>query len=576
MSKKEFKISIHSLSFRILVLLFSMIVFFLGLVIYNNTAAFRFLLKRIHENSENTLVLYQKNLDENLSRTETYLYSYAFNNADFLSLQSAEAKTTDWYVLLQRIKTNFSNASPLYTVNGFFCYQVSTDTLLLSDKTDNQAPLLFHIIHDIVQAEEDPHPDWFLVDFEGYHYLFRIMNVNGCRLGAYVSTNSLLSTLNNEKSPGSLLYFSDGSLLLRSLDTDVELDSSSLKWGRYPSYQIDDDFWMAISQNLEESSLSLTLLLNFSEYSQYQSEYYMLALFVSLALFGIWLILFTSLHHWVLHPVRTLTGALEQLRNGDLEVRIPGKNQLTEFQAMTDSFNSMVEEIDSLKIENYEKKLSRQKLEALYLKQQITPHFMINCLNTIYQLTENDHSDLARQMIQDLSNHLRYTLSSGQSVSLAEELRLVQNYVDLSSIRYPDALKLVVSCEETLKNATVVPLLLLNFIENTIKYEVSPSLLLFMHIDIWEQEENNCSILHIRIWDTGRGFSDDILQKLLSIDSHIHSEEKHIGIINVVLRLRQLFPDATFSFSNRPDAGAQIDICFPYVPFFWTSNERIL
>ena len=75
MSKKEFKISIHSLSFRILVLLFSMIVFFLGLVIYNNTAAFRFLLKRIHENSENTLVLYQKNLDENLSRTETYLYS---------------------------------------------------------------------------------------------------------------------------------------------------------------------------------------------------------------------------------------------------------------------------------------------------------------------------------------------------------------------------------------------------------------------------------------------------------------------------------------------------------------------
>ena len=37
-------------------------------------------------------------------------------------------------------------------------------------------------------------------------------------------------------------------------------------------------------------------------------------------------------------------------------------------------------------------------------------------------------------MIQDLSNHLRYTLSSGQSVSLAEELRLVQNYVDLSQV----------------------------------------------------------------------------------------------------------------------------------------------
>ena len=576
MSKQLSKISIHSLSVRILVLLFFMIVFFLGLAIYNNTAAFRFLLERIHENSENALVLYQKNLDENLSRTETYLYSYAFNDADLLSLQSAEPQTTDWYVLLNRIKTSFNSSSPLYTVNGFFCYQVSTDTLILSDKTENQVPLLFHTIHDIVQAEEAPHPDWFLIDFGGKHYLFRIMNVNGCRLGAYVSTNNLLSTLNNEKSPDSLLYFSDDSLLLRSPDTDVQLDSSALKWRRYPSYQIDDDSWMAISQNLEESSLSLTLLLKFSEYSQYQSEYYMLALIVSLALFGIWLILFASLHHWVLHPVRTLTGALEQLRSGDLDVRIPGKNQLTEFQAMTDSFNSMVEEIDSLKIENYEKKLSKQKIEALYLKQQITPHFMINCLNTIYQLTENDHSDLARQMIQDLSNHLRYTLSSGQSVSLAEELRLVQNYVDLSSIRYPDALKLHIFCNEALKNATVVPLLLLNFVENTIKYETSLGQLLSIYIDIWEQEENNCSILHIRIWDTGRGFSKDMLQKLISIDSYINSEGEHIGITNVVLRLRQLFPDAMFSFSNRPDAGAQIDIHFPYVPFFWASNENIL
>lgn len=43
------------------------------------------MLERIHENSENTLVLYQKSLDENLSRTETYLYVFALNDADLLS-----------------------------------------------------------------------------------------------------------------------------------------------------------------------------------------------------------------------------------------------------------------------------------------------------------------------------------------------------------------------------------------------------------------------------------------------------------------------------------------------------------
>ena len=264
-----------------------------------------------------------------------------------------------------------------------------------------------------------------------------------------------------------------------------------------------------------------------------------------------------------------LTHALEQLRGGNLEVRIPDDAMLDEFQKMTNAFNDMVEEIEDLKIENYEKKLSRQKLEALYLKQQITPHFMINCLNTIYQLTENNHADLARQMIQNLSVHLRYTLSSGQTVSLSEELNLVKNYLDLSTIRYPGALKLIITCEESLQNATVVPLMLLNFVENTVKFEVVMGKVLAEHIDISALEENQCTVLHVSIWDTGRGFSEDKLSMLQTLDAHINSEQvQHIGIINVVLRLRQIFPNAAFSFSNRPGAGAQIDIEFPYVPFF--------
>ena len=134
--KKRFsKISIHSLGFRIFVLLAVMIVLFCALVAYNNTAAFGLMLERIHENSENTLVLYQKSLDENLSRTETYLYVFALNDADLLSLRAAESQTTGWYVTLNRIKKSFESATPNYTVDGFFCYQEATDALVLYDQT---------------------------------------------------------------------------------------------------------------------------------------------------------------------------------------------------------------------------------------------------------------------------------------------------------------------------------------------------------------------------------------------------------------------------------------------------------
>ena len=189
-------------------------------------------------------------------------------------------------------------------------------------------------------------------------------------------------------------------------------------------------------------------------------------------------------------------------------------------------------------------------------------------LNTIYQLTENNHADLARQMLQNLSVHLRYTLSSGQTVSLLEELKLVKNYVELSSIRYPGALRLLPSCEESLHNATVVPLMLLNFVENTVKYEVVMGKVLDIHIDVTAREKNQCTRLHICIWDTGRGFSENMLAVLQNLDTYVNSEQEHIGITNVVLRLRQIFPDAAFTFCNRSGAGAQITIDFPYVPFF--------
>lgn len=127
MKKRFSKISIHSLGFRIFVLLAVMIVLFCALVAYSNTAAFGLMLERIHENSENTLVLYQKILDENLSRTETYLYVFALNDADLLSLRAAEPQTTGWYVTLNRIKKSFESATPNYTVDGFFCYQEATD-----------------------------------------------------------------------------------------------------------------------------------------------------------------------------------------------------------------------------------------------------------------------------------------------------------------------------------------------------------------------------------------------------------------------------------------------------------------
>lgn len=557
----------HSLRARISLLLCCMFVLFCALALYNNMAAFQLLLDRIHSNTEDTLVLYQKHLDEDLDRTETYLYTFAVNNKNLIALKTATPKSSAWYPALYRLRSEFESALPTYTADGFFCYAEAEQELIMYDASYSPNPSIRSTIRTMLDRDDIDLGSWFLYEINGRYYLVRILNLYGFRLGAYVSTDTLLDTLIQTGNSDSRLYFTDGTMVLRTPSTSFFLNPRNTK-GTYFTCEFDDTSWLATSQPLDHTSLSLSLFLPSSEYMKSRSAFYSIAFIVSLFLLVIWLSLFTSLHRWVLHPVSRLTHALEQLRSGNFNVQIAETRQLNEFQTMTDTFNDMVSEIKDLKIDVYEKQLARQKLEALYLKQQITPHFMINCLNTVYQLTEIDQSELAQKMIRDLSAHLRYTLSSGQTVSLSEELNLVRNYIDLSSIRYPNALKLSISSDPQYENATVVPLLLLTFVENTVKYEIVMGKLLNMHIEIKPVFKDNCTFLHLCLWDSGRGFSPDMLALLDNLETYLQTETEHIGIVNVILRMRPIFPDATFTFCNRLQAGAQIDMEFPYVPFF--------
>lgn len=258
-----------------------------------------------------------------------------------------------------------------------------------------------------------------------------------------------------------------------------------------------------------------------------------------------------------------------------MDIHISTQKNAEEFQNMSSAFNEMVHEIRDLKIDVYERKLERQRLETQYLKQQITPHFMINCLNTVYQLTDSNHPDLAKQMLRELSNHLRYTLSSGHTVPLSEELKLSENYIELSKIRYPNSICYYADCPEELLNATAIPLLILNFIENTIKYEISVGELMEIHVEISKTEKDGQDFISICIWDTGSGFSEEFLAQLKDLDYYSEHEVYHIGIVNTYLRAKHIYSEPDFRFSNRKNAGAQIHILLPYIPYTFSKGESL-
>ncbi|WP_343308061.1 histidine kinase [Chitinophaga niabensis] len=123
-----------------------------------------------------------------------------------------------------------------------------------------------------------------------------------------------------------------------------------------------------------------------------------------------------------------------------------------------------------------EKNLVKEKLETelKYLRNQTNPHFLFNTLNNIYALARKK-SDLTPEIVMKLSKLLRFMLyESGKGrITLAEEMKMMDDYLELEKIRYNNRLNIVFKKDIDNELYPVSPLLLLPFVENAFKHGVS-------------------------------------------------------------------------------------------------------
>lgn len=108
--------------------------------------------------------------------------------------------------------------------------------------------------------------------------------------------------------------------------------------------------------------------------------------------------------------------------------------------------------------------------ELKFLKAQYHPHFLFNALNTIYfQMDENVSA--AKLSVQKFSELLRYQLyDQQQTVPVGQEIRYLDNFIQLQQTRSSEKLQLDVCFDERLNGQQVYPLLFLPLVENAFKY----------------------------------------------------------------------------------------------------------
>lgn len=170
--------------------------------------------------------------------------------------------------------------------------------------------------------------------------------------------------------------------------------------------------------------------------------------------------------------------------------------------------------------------------ELKYLKSQINPHFLFNSLNSIYALALQK-SDLTPDLILKLSDILRYILYEGseKKVSLTQELKYLQSYLELEKVRHGSRMDLDIAILGDTDTKEIAPMLLIPFVENSFKHGLGKDKAKgYVKVEVDTRDED----LHFSIANSKPASGSEISQQ--------NGYQGGIGLINVKKRLNLLYP----------------------------------
>lgn len=188
------------------------------------------------------------------------------------------------------------------------------------------------------------------------------------------------------------------------------------------------------------------------------------------------------------------------------------------------------------------------------LRYQLNPHFLFNTLNAISTLILEQETRQANDMVTRLSRFLRYSLDNNPKlkVTVAEEIKALQLYLDIEKVRFGDRLQLYFNVAPEASSALMPSLLLQPLVENAIKYAIASSLEGgSIAVSAWVSGDQ----LLLSVADDGPG---------LDLRNGRAPRGGGVGISNSRERLRALYGEAqSFRLSTTEPHGLTISIRLP-------------
>lgn len=546
---------INTVEFKIFFMIAVIMIPLISLLNFNSFYAQHIARSQAMDSFQNVLKIYMNQVDNSFNEVDKYIYQLDQNNMSFQMMKDTRDETK--YMLSEIWMHNeLSNSVTRFLyIDSLFIYNPKNGHIIygIKDVIDQSVEKkIFGYIKTTATSLPDRHAGvWKFIWIGDRSYVFRIEKLGKLYMGAWADGNNLCSYLGASSEGNSFKLIQAGTKL------DSIINIAGTKYDRMDVISSTGNF--GIVQYVSEKKI-LKQIPAVNNTIRVLSFLFILLLPVTLF----------AVRKIVVKPLKDLRKAMRSIENGDLNIRLNTDGLSYEFERVNATFNNMMDQIKYLKIDVYEKKVREKKIQLRNLQLQINPHFLLNTLNILYSYEQKDYPHIQRMIIY-LVKYFRYMYKANQDfVTLESELTHVENYLNIQRIRYPDGFLYDVRCMEELKECSIPPMLIQNFVENSIKYGmvIGEKSELRIKIKIEKLMLGEDGFLQVVIHDSGKGFLEEALEKIRVMNKYIDKNGEHIGIWNSLMRLDMLYDGkARAEFYNAEEGGAVVKLQLPYLVY---------
>ena len=282
-----------------------------------------------------------------------------------------------------------------------------------------------------------------------------------------------------------------------------------------------------------------------------------------LVVFSIMLFILVMVMRKVSRPIRDMATNVRELNTAGeyLSVDFAPVN-ISELMVLQFQFKLLLNRINYLIKDIRQKEETKKKMEYDLLQEQINPHFIYNTLDTINWMALSKGQPIIGEAVRNLGNFLRLSLNKGKtSFTVQDELSLANSYMMIQKMRTRDKIQFTEVVEESIKQYSMVKIVLQPFLENSIIHGLKGGAGCIT-LTASEKEES----IEFLIQDNGCGINPELVREL----NDIKSDAGH-GIKNTMRRLHLYYEGrASVVIKSEPGHGTLVIID---VPKDWKSED---